>query len=78
MSKTQSLKFRWILALVVLAIVAMPLISGQEADNPPLDAAKKQAIVDEVSKLLEENYIFPETSKKLEAHIQDAPQERRL
>ena len=69
MSKTQSLKFRWILALVVLAIVAMPLISGQEAENPPLDAAKKQAIVDEVSKLLEENYIFPETSKKLETHL---------
>ncbi len=60
---------RWALIFVVLGVMAAPLLIGQEAKNPALDAAQKQAIVDEVAKLLEENYIFPETSKKLEQHI---------
>jgi retinol-binding protein 3 len=57
------------LAIGALALLALPALIGQEAEDPALAAAKKQAIVDEVAKLLEENYIFPETSKKLEAHL---------
>ncbi len=59
----------WVLAVCVVSVLVAPGLVGQEAKNPALDAAQKQAIVDEVAKLLEENYIFPETSKKLEQHI---------
>jgi hypothetical protein len=59
----------WIGVFGAMAVLSAPGLIGQEPKNPPLDAAKRQAIVDEVSKLLEENYIFPETSKKLEQHI---------
>jgi hypothetical protein len=52
----------WILVfgLAVLGSVA----AGQEA--PALDAAKKQAIVDEVATLLNREYIFADTAKKME------------
>jgi hypothetical protein len=64
-----SLKVRWTLVFATLAVLAAPVLIGQEAKNPAVDAAKKQAIVDEVSKLLRENYIFPETSQKIEDYI---------
>ncbi len=57
------------LAFGVAAILATPLLIGQEAKNPALDAAKKQAIVDEVCRLLEENYIFPDTAIKMEDQV---------
>jgi hypothetical protein len=60
---------RWILVFGAMAAMAAPGLNGQEAKNPALGAAQKQAIVDEVSKLLEGNYIFPETSKKIEDYI---------
>jgi hypothetical protein len=57
------------LVVGAMALLAVPLLISQEAKNPAPDAAQKQAIVDEVSKLLEENYIFPETSKRIVDHI---------
>jgi hypothetical protein len=42
------------------------LAAGQEAQAPALDAAKKQAIVDEVASLLNREYIFADTAKKME------------
>ena len=57
-------------ALFICLALAAPRVIGQQPPNQPaapaLDAAQKQAIVDEISKLLNENYIFPETAKKLE------------
>jgi hypothetical protein len=50
-------------------LLAAPGSFSQGAKNPALDAARKQAIIDEVSKLLEANYIFPETSQKIEDYI---------
>jgi retinol-binding protein 3 len=58
------------LAIGALALLAGPALIGQEADDPALDAAKKQAIVEEVGKLLDENYIFPETAMKMADLIQ--------
>jgi hypothetical protein len=50
----------------VLAILG-PLAFGQaQPQVPAVDAAQKQAIVDEISTLLNANYIFPETAKKVE------------
>ncbi len=42
------------------------LTVGQEDQAPALDAAKKQAIVDEVASLLNREYIFADTAKKME------------
>jgi hypothetical protein len=66
---THSLRIRGALVVGILAVLAAPSLIAQEPKNPALDAAHKQAIVDEVSKLLEDNYIFPETSRKIEDYI---------
>ncbi len=44
---------------------------GQESQPPTLDAAAKQAVVDGIASLLNANYIFPETAKKMEATLRD-------
>lgn len=38
---------------------------AQQPPSPSIDAAQKQAIVDEISTLLDKNYIFPDTAKKV-------------
>ena len=55
------------------SIVIVPLLAlivsaglGQDQKPPALDAAKKKAVIDEVSKLLNQGYIFAETAKKME------------
>ena len=61
-------KFRKISIVFLLAV--LPLQSfAQEKAQLVLDTAKQQAVVEEVSKLLNENYIFPETAKKMEELI---------
>jgi hypothetical protein len=62
MSKT----FRLIVLIVVLLAVWMSLALGQDVPPPAVDQAKKQAIVDEIAALLNKNYIFAETAKKIE------------
>jgi hypothetical protein len=57
---------RWTIVIVTLIVLVFSLALGQEPKAPSLDAAKKQAIVDEVSSLLNKNYIFAETAKKME------------
>jgi len=42
---------------------------GQPAKSPTLDAAKKQAIVDEIAELLNKNYVFAETAAKMEERV---------
>jgi hypothetical protein len=51
-----------------LAILG-PTAFGQEPKTPALDAAKKQAIVDEIASLLNKNYIFAETAKTMEERV---------
>lgn len=61
--------FRGMFSLLFCLALAVPAGLAQQpapAPSPALDAAQKQAIVDEVSKLLNENYIFPDTARKLE------------
>jgi hypothetical protein len=48
-----------------LALV-VPVAFGQQPKPPAVDAGQKQAIIDEISTLLNKNYIFPETAKKVE------------
>ena len=60
---------RWILIFTVFASLSAPLIFSQEAKDRTLDASQKQAIVDEVSNLLNQKYIFVETAKKMEEQI---------
>lgn len=62
MSKT----IRWMIAIAALLVLWVFLASGQKPKAPALDSAKKQAIVDEISALLNKNYIFAETAKKME------------
>ena len=57
---------RWMFLLFFCLAPAGPLAFGQEPKAPSLDAAQKQAIVDEISTLLNKNYIFADTAKKLE------------
>jgi hypothetical protein len=56
------------LIVVIIALLALWVSStlGQEAQPPTLDAAKKQAVVDEIASLLNKEYIFAETAKKME------------
>ncbi len=62
MSKT----LRLILVVTVALLLWVSALFAQEAEAPAVDRAKKQAIVDEISMLLNKNYIFPETAKKTE------------
>src|SRR5512136_1325025 len=62
MSKT----LRWIVILIALLALWVSLALGQEPAAPTLDAAKKQAIIGEISSLLNKNYIFAETAKRME------------
>mgnify|MGYP002476662293 CR=1 FL=1 len=39
---------------------------AQQPSSPAIDQTHKQAVVDEISTLLNKNYIFPETAKKIE------------
>lgn len=60
---------RRILIFIALAWLSVPFIFSQGTKDRTLDASQKQAIVDEVSKLLNEKYIFLETAKKMEEQI---------
>jgi len=62
MSKT----FRWLITVLALLALWVSPAPGQEAMAPILDAARKQAVVDEISTLLNKSYIFAETAKKME------------
>ena len=57
---------RWMVIIVVILTLWASLALGQEAKAPTLDAAKKQAIVDEIASLLNKEYIFADTAKKME------------
>jgi hypothetical protein len=62
MSKT----FRWLIIVIVFLALWVSLVLGQEAMAPTLDGAKKRAVVDEISTLLNKSYVFAETAKKME------------
>jgi hypothetical protein len=62
MSKT----IRCLVLIVAILTLWASLALGQEAPAPSLDAAKKQAIVDEIAALLNKNYIFADKAKKVE------------
>jgi hypothetical protein len=62
MSKT----LRLMLMTAVILVLWVSVLFGQETKAPAVDGAKKQAIVDEIATLLNKNYIFPETAKKIE------------
>jgi hypothetical protein len=57
---------RWLVIIVAILALWVSLALGQDAQAPTLDAAKKQAIVDEIATLFNKNYIFAETAKKVE------------
>jgi hypothetical protein len=62
---SQKTKQRIALLFTTLAL-AGTLAFAQQPQAPAVDAAKKQAIVDEISTLLNKDYIFLETAKKVE------------
>jgi hypothetical protein len=57
---------RWLVLVLALLALAVSLAAGQAAPAPTVDAAKKQAIVDEIAALFNKSYIFAETAKKVE------------
>ncbi|MCX6572659.1 MAG: hypothetical protein NTX99_01580, partial [Candidatus Aminicenantes bacterium] len=60
---------RWLIILIALLALWVSLAFGQAAQPPVLDAAKKQAVVDEISSLLNKEYVFADTAKKIEAAL---------
>ena len=62
MSKT----IRCLVLIVTILTLWASLALGQEAPAPSLDAAKKQAVVDEIATLFNKNYIFADKAKKVE------------
>jgi hypothetical protein len=63
--------FPWLFFVLLLVSLGASFAFGQEAKAPVLDTAKRQAIVDEISSLLNKNYIFAETAKKIEDRLRD-------
>jgi hypothetical protein len=59
MSKT----FRFIIVITVVLFLWLAVLFGQQA--PAIDAARKQAVVDEIAALFNKNYIFAETAQKV-------------
>jgi hypothetical protein len=57
--------FRWTVIVIVLLSFWTADVLAQGAAAPAVDAAKKRAVVDEIAALFDENYIFPETAKKV-------------
>src|SRR5512137_2649261 len=57
---------RWIVLIVTLLVLWFSLAASQQTPPPTLDAAKKQAVVDEIATLFNKNYIFAETARKVE------------
>jgi hypothetical protein len=57
-----------VLVFAILVLGVWPAL-GQEAPAPSLDAAKKQAVVDEIATLFNQNYIFADKAKKVEAAL---------
>jgi hypothetical protein len=54
-----------LISMVFFALAA-PCVFSQEPEAMTVDAAKKQVIVDEISALLNKNYIFTDVAKKIE------------
>jgi hypothetical protein len=65
MSKT----LRLILVITAIVVLWITALFGQKPQAPTLDKAQKQAVVDEISTLLNQNYIFAETAKKVEESL---------
>ncbi len=61
---------RGIFILVLILATAGPAAFGQtppaQAQAPSVDAAQKQAVIAEISDLMNKNYVFPETAKRVE------------
>jgi hypothetical protein len=55
---------RWVVIIVAVLAFWASLALGQAA--PTLDAAKKQAVIDEIATLFNKNYIFADKAKKVE------------
>lgn len=56
--------------LILFLLLAFKPSFSQESKPPALNHSQQKVIIDEVSKLLNENYIFPETAAKMQDHIQ--------
>jgi hypothetical protein len=54
------------LAGTSLAAAAFGQAPPAQAQAPAIDAAQKQAVIDEIAVLLNKNYIFPETAERVE------------
>ena len=65
---SQKMIQRAVVIFFALALV-LPAGFGQTPKPPALDAAKKQAIIDEISTLLNQGYVFAETAAKMEERI---------
>ena len=54
------------LVVLFFALALAGAAFGRQPQPPAVDAAQKRAMVDEISSLLNKDYIFPETAKKVE------------
>jgi len=59
-------------ALALTPLPPAPQVPKAQAAPLAVDAVAKQAIVDEISSLLNKNYVFPETAQKIEAALRAA------
>src|SRR5215469_13243323 len=66
------------LGFALLIWVRPAMGQGPGGDQPDLtiDTATQNAVIDRLTKLLHENYIFPETAAKMEAALRDHQQKR--
>ncbi|MCC7158293.1 MAG: hypothetical protein IT281_02005, partial [Ignavibacteria bacterium] len=65
-------KFKLASLLLIFSIIMMKTVFSEPVyviENKAIDRKFKEQTVSKISKLLWDNYIFPETSKKMEDHI---------
>jgi hypothetical protein len=63
MSRT---KIHRMFVLLLALALAGPILFAQQPQAPAVNAAQKQAVIDEIATLFNKDYIFPETAKKVE------------
>lgn len=54
----------------LLALLVAPAVFAQGLADPAVDAARKRAIVEEVSRSFNDTYVFPEAAKKVAERLQ--------
>lgn len=55
---------------LLLTLMGLMGVAQAQQDIPPLDATEKTEVIDSISKILIENYVFPDVAKEIVSHLE--------